>query len=635
MFTKGLGQTHKVDLVFRGMTMTRTTKTKTRAARVTISLLCSLAFSSCNSHVFTPVQECSVRALDATAIRPEDPKLDILIVMDNSGTMSQEQESVRAAFLADRSDPGNSCPVDLSVVGNLSEEACEADRYCKPSPQVYENEIRSECGFLDVLSAYQVDFNIGLLSMDMAGCERTTWKNSFSVSGTDPDTMDPTFVIPPARQCNDYALDPNYIQTRPNVSQVRGCLRAMDGNEVVLSSSSLTPQNLAAKFSENLQALSVSGWSVEQGLESAKLFLETGAGQSSSLSECTGHRDQLIREGAQLLVVFVTDEDDCSYDSESDFETPDGERVRLGIPNTIGNQCYLDNIHDGGGNQIGQYPDNLEKLFPQYNAQRSGDILRDLCYTGGEYLYSTRRYSEFFKELNINNEKKSVKLAAIIGGDESSDGAFEVGGCYTDRAAAGSGVRTGCIDGLGPDAGELDDSGQCRIEVKPDITQQCGGLLTATQGSIATPGTTPEDFCCSADSGSRYMDVLKGLEDPSRVIASSICNKNFGSALADIARLGAQFDTVVLAEPPKVGTPITVEVRNPGQAEGITVPRTDGQAANPYGWDFKDGSSNTIQLFGDEFVPEPGGIISVSALPDSVDLPASEEAALRACQGTF
>lgn len=181
-----------------------------------------------------------------------DCPLDILFVIDNSGSMLEEQAALAQGI-----------------------------------PDV-----------IELLDLDQIDYHIGVISTDMNDCDNPT------------------------------------IAGRPSQPQ-RGCLQTTGGNAPAV----ITPDNSsgAEVLVQIIENVMNGGSPYEQGLEAARHFLTAdhdvpAAAACNTPRDCAGDLDEFLRDGVErdgetvdvkLLVIFMTDEEDCSHNGRID-ETVQG-----------------------------------------------------------------------------------------------------------------------------------------------------------------------------------------------------------------------------------------------------------------------------------------------------------------------
>ena len=147
--------------------------------RRALALSIALAFFAgcnayCNRRVFEQVEPtCDVTIANDVDI-PAEKASDILIVIDNSGSMQEEQSRLAAAFINETA----ACPINKNELKDFAR--CKDDpsvpvcRFANPSPEVLEAPAPDglrDCGFIQVLSAFENDFRIGVITTDVGLCD--------------------------------------------------------------------------------------------------------------------------------------------------------------------------------------------------------------------------------------------------------------------------------------------------------------------------------------------------------------------------------------------------------------------------------------------------------------------------------
>lgn len=195
--------------------------------------------------------------------------VDFLFVVDNSSSMCDNQEAlVRAFFDAD-------CPIqDLDQVPLALQN---------PAPELAE-ELSEQCGFAQLMAAYDLDFRVGVISTDVGPCD-----DRFNIAET------AGFPV-----CG---LAPGWGR-RPQ----RGCLQAPSsfGSRFLSRGDSA----IGSKFASLIASVGVYGSAFERGLDAVDVFLDEDSEKEPS---CANDAASFLRPDAHLTLVFVSDEDDCSH----------------------------------------------------------------------------------------------------------------------------------------------------------------------------------------------------------------------------------------------------------------------------------------------------------------------------------
>jgi hypothetical protein len=182
--------------------------------------------------------------------------LDILFVVDNSMSMLEEQQNLRRTVFDER------CPItDLQNV---------PEPYANPVGATLQDLVQV-CGIAQLLAAFRADFHIGVITSDVGVCDERI-----------PSAQDPDGLHDPTPQ--------------------RGCLQ---GGLITAA------DDVADRFASAMQSVGTYGSGFERSMEAARIYLDP---QSRRAPGCEDDLDGFLRPDAQLLVVFVSDEDDCSHD---------------------------------------------------------------------------------------------------------------------------------------------------------------------------------------------------------------------------------------------------------------------------------------------------------------------------------
>jgi len=236
----------------------------------------------CNRRVFEHVEPvCGPTDIKDVALG--DQKTDILVVIDNSGSMLEEQAEVARNFLSD--DPA--CPIatsDLAAFARCDDDDAPAVcRFHNPAREQLDEELAA-CGFLQVLAAFDTDFRVGVITTDVGACD-----NRFSSLQGGAD-----WGHRPQRGClqPDTAFGSRKIIARDDVD---------DADPAV--------SDIGARFRGTLDNIRTFGTGTERGLDAVDVFFADDTVRDAS---CAGDRDAFVRDDARLVVVFVSDEEDCS-----------------------------------------------------------------------------------------------------------------------------------------------------------------------------------------------------------------------------------------------------------------------------------------------------------------------------------
>ena len=218
----------------------------------------------------------------------EDCAVDILFVIDNSGSMSEEQQQLAFAAAA-ANDPASPCNAGLAdlqtyVAGNPGLPVADWDAGHRAT--------LASCGFIERLLLSGNKFRLGVITTDMNDCD-----SPFGSSAQ-----------------------------RPAVPQ-RGCLQTGTA-EPSLTVLDWQTANLAQRFGDIVTSVLTYGSPYEKGLAAARHFLTPGHDVPSPNAcdvtrNCNNDLNSFLRQTetttggelapTKLLLVFITDEEDCSH----------------------------------------------------------------------------------------------------------------------------------------------------------------------------------------------------------------------------------------------------------------------------------------------------------------------------------
>lgn len=474
-----------------------------------------LGLSGCNKHVFEVVPRDCTQEQQIVVPAQLDVPADILVVMDNSGSMCEEQANLAQNFF----DPA--CPID---VNNVQPE------YINPNDETLAA-LKPVCGFVQLLAAYENDWRIGVITTDVGQCD-----NRYGFAETQPTlTCD--------GQTQQWGRRPQ-----------RGCLQPHtlgDENALILQRGD---NDVGTKFNNILSNISTFGSPFERGLDAMQVFLTPNASRAPG---CEDHLDKFLRPEAKLVVIFITDEDDCSHGDAA------------------------------GGMPDENLDESCDNATEQFYSLKNPELSPDRCYTEPENLVDVSQFSAFLSGYK-GADPGQVSVAVIAGA--TKDGASQVN-------------VEGCITG-----GNGDPEGACfasRGSSNLTGTNQKCNPQTLSDNGITQP-------CCQADPGTRYYQLASSFGAAASKV-DSICFQSFRQTMLEIAQFIARTDFVPLAEEPSNPAAIIVEVTHAGETEAEAVTRIpDGEDPNGRsGWQWDGGTK--INFYGDA-APGPGDEISVVAL---------------------
>jgi len=198
--------------------------------------------------------------------------LDLLIVVDNSGSMCEEQEALKRGLW----DP--LCPI--TDIENIPAQ------FANPSLAVVES-LSETCGLVQLLALLSPSLHVGVITTDASRCDDD---HRISQLAGHPNLCDGQAIV-------DY--QPRYQG---------GCLQG----DVSLGSKVLQTGDdaLAERLATTITGVGTLGSANERGLDAIELFLRA---DTERPADCETDRNDFLRENARLAVVVLSDEDDCSH----------------------------------------------------------------------------------------------------------------------------------------------------------------------------------------------------------------------------------------------------------------------------------------------------------------------------------
>ena len=367
--------------------------------------------ASCNRRVFEAVQtSCDVTIGDTIEV-PTEKAADILIVIDNSGSMAEEQDELAQNFL---NQVASECPLqDLAAI---------PAEFKNPARELYtENGVLAKCGFIQLLAAFENDFRVGVITTDVGLCDNR---------------------IPAAQGGLDWGFRPQ-----------RGCLQPDgppdSGARKLIAAADLIDDNaqnddFAQRFQDTLSNIQTFGSPFERGLDAMSIFLDPTASRGPG---CEGDFDSFRRADAALVVIFLTDEEDCSHG--------------------LGPGTFTDELE-------GEVCDEFEAIVSPPNNPAN-------CYANVAELPPPSLYIDALLAADPN-----AKVAVIAGG-LGEPGNVQPAGCTVGAGGA-------------PDGNCFASGGLSNFT---GTNQQCGpGSFEDARGGLD---------CCLADPGSRYYEFADEL----------------------------------------------------------------------------------------------------------------------------
>jgi hypothetical protein len=461
--------------------------------------------------------------------------------------MQEEQAELARNFVNPHIAPDPDNPdiaADECPLGDLTKIP---EKYKNPSPELYEEGgPLSRCGFIQLLGAFENDFRVGVITTDVG-----LYDNRIEAA---PDG----WGFRPQRGC----LQPDGAPGAPGTSKL---IRRAD-----LEDDDRDNNDLALRFSRTLENISVWGSPYERGLDAMAVFLDPS---STRAPGCEGDLETFRRPDAQLVTIFLTDEEDCSHGLGGTFTDE-----LAGEPQSAG-------------------------PFGDLYASSAGR-----CYSDAAKLAPVDAYVSALRDVD-----KKAKVAVIGGLVPVGDDDVEARGCLADD------FTTECWESEGR---SNSNTSHFICSADPIAEPQYG----VTEQDIADRAGRP---CCVADPARRYLDFARALDEKDgeqkSVVLDSICNGSYLETMIKIAAFIGSTRFVDLAEDPQDGL-ILVSITRAGDDEATVLPRVDPeQCSTETGW-YLEGRRRIVLC--EDAIPGPGDKLSVRAKgrADSAACRAEEEA---------
>lgn len=203
-----------------------------------LAVLLALPFLGCQNYTFKQVCPESVKESSVTVPAATPTPADILFVVDNSGSMADEQENLAVNFDRFINQIAGAGDYQIGVVS---------------TDQVNQIEREGLAG-----QSYASEYPFRWLGSDISGC----------------------------------------VATNPPIT--RGCFRGPNANTRIVSSATMDRDTQISAFGQNVRVGSCGSGS-ETGLDA----------MISALEQANGCNAGFIRDGANLVVIFVSDEQDA------------------------------------------------------------------------------------------------------------------------------------------------------------------------------------------------------------------------------------------------------------------------------------------------------------------------------------
>ncbi len=368
-----------------------------------------------------------------------------------------------------------------------------------------------------------------------------------------------------------------------------GCLFA-ENSTVAPVITSRDGEQAVEMMRQRIAAIPSNGSVFEQGLENIKMLVEG----TSPDPRCADHKEQFLRDDARLIIIIITDEDDCSHD---------GVQRPPGLSST---DCYRDNVFPKYG--LGRYVDALQALKPNRDdvslAVIAGGVFdpdparpdqRSVPCTGSIDCAAGQTCK--YHRCNADADCTAGRLCIPSQDDPATsvctpqDRVDPAGLCGSilsiacNRDPSGSNLPT--LDSIASD----DPSNRC-VSTGGGTGQDCNDVSNRCRprdGWVRTAVEHPH--FCESDHGRRYFELAEQLFDGSdgRYLLDSICADDYRRTLTEVASLLILVPALELVEPPADPREMRVTIarrQDDGTfSEAAEIPVYDPDNGVENGWD--------------------------------------------------
>lgn len=385
------------------------------------------------------------------------------------------------------------------------------------------------------------------------------------------------------------SLNANSSETNPGGPEVPrfGCLFGGDSGIPVVDSSH--GSHAITLVADRIRAINQGGGDgFEQGLESMRFFLRGDTDEPS----CQDHLDRFLRPDARLILVFVTDEDDCSH------------RFDRRPPGMDATACYVEN---GGIPKIdvADYVDYLRRFKPDLEDVAVA-VIAGASFTPDPYNPG-REPLRCHATIDCDRGQICKRQRCRSSGDCSAGST-----CVAEPNEPGSSYCTPQDLALPPGLCLLGEAGGCNLDPRSTSLPTADSInpanasdrCPATGGGVGCPEPAQScqpcfgdrslrnehPFCCEAEAGSRYFQLVDGVFEGSQgsFLYDSICSGDYRGTLRDIASLLVIVPEIELLQPPADPREMRVEVlrrQDDGSTERVVLPYHDPDNGVTGGWD--------------------------------------------------
>ncbi len=326
------------------------------------------------------------------------------------------------------------------------------------------------------------------------------------------------------------------------------------------------------------------GSAFESGIQAAALAVACAVGHPDCSNEATGNagaalnlNNGFIRANADLVLIFLTDEDDCSAGDRTIYLRPDNPSSSLDQAAHFcsPDECYA--YYNEGTDQDGDGLDNWSDPSGPTIASR-----RLRCGNTGTIDRvvnppQLRDVGFFIDRISAYKSLRQVRAAGIISAVQRSENtAFEGSACFV--ADGGPSAVCGCVAGAN--------------DFSCEVTAANGQGTTRFPARSDTPGgpVSPTASGCTAAPGNRYVMFLDELGNRRQsqgygrdVLVDSICRTRYDATLDAIVNNVIIPRCFTLGETPSSPDFLTVTLN------GETLPNVPVGSTRP-GWSLVENS---------------------------------------------
>jgi len=505
-----------------------------------------LGVGACQDYVFEARPANRSKATKITELVANIEPTDILFVIDNSGSMQEEIVELQnniGLFI----DEMAKSQTDFQVGIIAPDVECNLPRYvCTDTCPAQGNEAgcndKPECGWNAAQSSCLLNWPLG----SYACCVRQ-----------------------PTPICTDELDNEGHVIASTCDG---GRLRASaQGRRLFARPAAGQEAAWVAEFKETIASLGTNGSSYEGGLEAMRRAVSCSAGVGcDAFDQAVADVNQgLIRAGANLVVIFVTDEDDCSMADRDAYAQPRpaSDTAEQAAHLCWPNECYA---YYGAANDLDQ--DGLmdwadpDQMTPAQGLLQCGPAGAKVARTVNPP--SPRAVEEYLDALVAakGGDITKVRAAGIVSAIAASDAVLGSEPAACVGTASGPSIDCGCL------ATGAGDQFMC--------------AFTALIGQRGTPFPDPPSGGCSGLPGSRYVEFLQKLAARrqaalvnSNTLVDSICKSDYSQTMYQIVNDVILDPCVTLSSVPAVDTDLQVMLN------GQLLAKVDVGAGTPgYSW---------------------------------------------------